>query len=169
MDLQTYVEGRDGSEFEIEFVNNNAHDVEAILSVDGLSVTDGKPAGSDSTGYMVPARGRVRIPGWTLDSKQVANFFFAGAKGGSYAEQSGQDDRKTRASSARRSSRASTCGRTTTGPNTALSVASRARACRLAQRLAAASLTTSGDMPFYNSVSDSEQLCRSGWWRDRRA
>lgn len=93
MDFQTYVEGRDGSEFEIEFVNNNPFDVEAILSVDGLSVTDGKPAGSDSSGYMVPAGKRLKVPGWTLNKDKVANFFFAGAKGGSYAEQSGQDDR----------------------------------------------------------------------------
>lgn len=93
MDFQTYIEGRDASEFEIEFVNNNSVDVEAILSVDGLSITDGKPAGSQSSGYMVPARQRVTVSGWTLDKASVAKFFFAGAKGGSYAEQVGEDSR----------------------------------------------------------------------------
>ena len=93
MDFQTYIEGRDGSEFEIEFVNNNGVDVEAILSVDGLSITDGKPAGSQSSGYMVPARQRVTVAGWTLDKASVAKFFFAGSKGGSYAEQVGEDSR----------------------------------------------------------------------------
>jgi hypothetical protein len=93
MDFQTYIEGRDGSEFEIELVNNHSTDVEAILSVDGLSVTDGKPAGSKSPGYMVKARSQITIPGWTLDTGTVAKFFFAGSKGGSYAEQSGQDSR----------------------------------------------------------------------------
>jgi hypothetical protein len=93
MDFQTYIEGRDGSEFEIELVNNHSTDVEAIISVDGLSVTDGKPAGSESAGYMVKARSRLSIPGWMVDKETVAKFFFAGSKGGSYAEQAGQDDR----------------------------------------------------------------------------
>lgn len=96
IDFQNYIEGREGSNFEIEVVNNNANDIEAILSVDGLSITDGKPAGEASSGYVVPARGRTTIAGWTLDSKTVAQFFFAGAKGGSYAEQSPDGDAKNK-------------------------------------------------------------------------
>jgi hypothetical protein len=93
MDFQTYIEGRDGSEFEIEFVNNNHHDVEAILSIDGLSIIDGKPAGSQSGGYVVNARSRMTIPGWMVDGATAARFAFAGSKGGSYVEQSGGDSR----------------------------------------------------------------------------
>lgn len=93
MDFQTYIEGRDGSEFEIEFVNNNPYDVEAILSIDGLSIIDGKPAGSQSGGYVVNARSRMTIPGWMVDGATAARFAFAGAKGGSYVEQAGGDAR----------------------------------------------------------------------------
>lgn len=91
MDFQNYIEGRDGSEFEIEFVNNNSFDVEAILSVDGRSITDGKLAGSSSSGYVVNANSRTRIPGWMVDGDTAARFTFSGKKGGSYDEQMGGD------------------------------------------------------------------------------
>lgn len=87
-DFQTYIEGRDGSEFEIEVVNNNLFRIEAVVSVDGLSVLTGKIAGADSHGYVVEARGRVRIPGWVVNSGKAAKFEFSGRKDGSYVEQS---------------------------------------------------------------------------------
>lgn len=86
-DFQTYIEGRENSEFEIEIVNNNPFRVEAVLSVDGLSVIDGKPAGDQSDGYLVEARGRVRIPGWLRGNGTAAQFTFTGRKGGTYVEQ----------------------------------------------------------------------------------
>lgn len=86
-DFRTFIEGRDGSDFEIEVVNNNPFRVEAIVSVDGLSVTDGKEAGDSSRGYVVEANGRVRIPGWKVDGDTAAKFTFTGRKGGSYVEQ----------------------------------------------------------------------------------
>lgn len=88
---QTFIEGRPGSSYEIEFVNKNSFDVEVILSVDGLSVTDGKEAGENSRGYMVCAYNSVRVPGWTLDNSQAASFVFNPMKGGSYVEQIGAD------------------------------------------------------------------------------
>lgn len=87
-DFQHYIEGREGSEFEIEVVNHNNFRVEAVVSVDGLSVLAGELAGDDSSGYLVEAYGRVRIPGWKLNSREAAKFFFSGRKGGSYVEQS---------------------------------------------------------------------------------
>ena len=84
---QTFIEGRGGSEYEIEFRNQNPFRVEAILSVDGLSVTDGKVAGEHSTGYIVEANSSLRVPGWTLDNAQVAVFAFGTERGGSYVEQ----------------------------------------------------------------------------------
>jgi len=84
---QTFIEGRAGSNYEIEFRNNNPFRVEAILSVDGLSVIDGKDAGPNSAGYVVNAYGVIRIPGWKLDDTQVAAFAFSGEQGGSYVEQ----------------------------------------------------------------------------------
>lgn len=85
---QTFVEGRGNSNYEIAFRNYNPFKVEVVLSVDGLSVTDGKTAGPQSSGYVVEANGTLTVPGWTLDNAAVAAFAFAESKGGSYVEQS---------------------------------------------------------------------------------
>lgn len=81
-----FIEGREGSDFEIEFINRNAFRVEAVISVDGLSVLDGKDAGVHSSGYLVDGNSSIRIPGWKLNEQQAASFFFSG-KGESYATQ----------------------------------------------------------------------------------
>lgn len=81
-----FIEGREGSNFEIEITNRNPFDVEAIISVDGLSIVDGREAGTESSGYLVDAHSTVRIPGWKLSDEQVAAFFFSGKKQ-SYATQ----------------------------------------------------------------------------------
>jgi hypothetical protein len=96
MDFQRYIEGRDGSEFELELVNRNPYDCEFIVSVDGLSVTDGKLAGKKSGGYVVPANTTHRIPGWLVDGDTAAKFTFAGAKGGSYVEQAEEGDERNK-------------------------------------------------------------------------
>lgn len=91
---QVFVEGRNGSDFEIEIRNNNSFSVEAVLAVDGLSVIDGKDAGERSSGYLIEANSSIRIPGWKLNDEQVAAFKFAG-KGQSYAAQSTGSARNT--------------------------------------------------------------------------
>lgn len=80
MDRQTYIEGRQGSNFTIQLRNENPFRVLAIPSVDGLSVLDGKPAGANSPGYILNARQTLDIPGWVVDSATAAKFFFAGMK-----------------------------------------------------------------------------------------
>ena len=89
---QIFVEGREGSEYEIEIRNTTAGRIEAVVSVDGLSVIDGKEAGSASTGYLLNPYETVRIPGWRLDGAQVAKFAFSG-KQKSYATQMTGDAR----------------------------------------------------------------------------
>lgn len=89
---KVYVEGRAGSEYQIEVRNHSYQRVEAVISVDGLSVLDGKPAGMQSVGYVIKAYDTLRVPGWTLDNKTVAKFGFAG-KEGSYATQMTGDTR----------------------------------------------------------------------------
>jgi hypothetical protein len=94
LDLQTYIEGREGSVFTLRIENKNDFRVLAIPSVDGLSVLDGKPAGEHSSGYILEARQILDIPGWKVDSDTVAKFFFAGMKNDvdqSYVAQSGND------------------------------------------------------------------------------
>jgi hypothetical protein len=72
-----FIEGRAGSEYEIELRNHTAGRVEVVLSVDGLSVIDGKFAGPQSSGYLLNAHGNIRVPGWILNNQSVAKFAFA--------------------------------------------------------------------------------------------
>jgi hypothetical protein len=72
----TFVEGRKGSEFEVEFKNKTGKQILVVPSVDGKSVFDGKPATPDSQGYVIRPYGKIRIPGWTLDNSAVAKFTF---------------------------------------------------------------------------------------------
>lgn len=91
---QVFIEGRANSNFEIVVTNHNPFDVEAVVSVDGLSVLDGRDAGPQSGGYHLKAGEKLAIPGWKLNESQVAAFQFAG-KGGSYAAQSTGSARNT--------------------------------------------------------------------------
>jgi hypothetical protein len=90
---QVYIEGRSGSNYEIELRNHTYNRVQAVLSVDGLSVVDGKEAGPQSSSYLIEPRGTLRVPGWLLDANNAAKFAFAG-KRDSYASQ--LSDGKTR-------------------------------------------------------------------------
>ena len=62
----TFMEGRGGSEFEIEVRNTTPNRVMAIVSVDGLSVISGTPAGVDSPGYIINGFQTIVIPGLSL-------------------------------------------------------------------------------------------------------
>ena len=73
---KTFVEGRRGSNFSIQFTNNFVTSVLAVPSVDGLSTLDGQPASEHSQGYIVAPHTTIEIPGWTLDPQNVAKFFF---------------------------------------------------------------------------------------------
>lgn len=88
-DGYTYIEGRKGTEFELRIHNKTFTKILAVPSVDGLSVMDGKPASSDSNGYIVNSYSRVTIPGWRLDDSEVAKFAFEDEKK-SYAESTGE-------------------------------------------------------------------------------
>jgi hypothetical protein len=91
-----FVEGRKGSQFELEFKNNTGRRVLAVPSVDGRSVIDGQPATPDSMGYTVPPHGSVRIPGWRLDQNGIAAFVFED-KERSYAARTNNAQSSTRA------------------------------------------------------------------------
>jgi hypothetical protein len=81
---KTYIEGREGSEFTLWVVNHTPKTVLAVVSVDGLSVMDGKDASFNSGGYVLKPYEKFEIPGWRLDLKNVAKFIFTVA-GKSYA------------------------------------------------------------------------------------
>lgn len=87
----TFIEGRPGSDFKIHIQNLNHTRKMVVLSVDGLSVTDGQPAGETSPGYLLEPYQEITIPGWTLSQSQVAKFLFASRKE-SYANSSQGSD-----------------------------------------------------------------------------
>lgn len=72
----TYIEGRKGSEYELYFKNNTYLRVLVVLSVDGLSVIDGKTASDKSQGYVVEAGRELLVPGWSIDNTKAAKFQF---------------------------------------------------------------------------------------------
>ena len=76
-DGSVFVEGRKGSEFTIRIRNFSSQRVLAVVTVDGLSVLDGKPGTYDgSGGYIVNANQSIDIPGWRLNDSEVAKFVF---------------------------------------------------------------------------------------------
>ncbi len=86
---KAFIEGREGSEFELRVKNNLGQRVLIVPSVDGLSVMDGQEASSQSQGYVLSPWQEMLIPGWRLDNDGVARFIFEDMKA-SYAEQVGK-------------------------------------------------------------------------------
>ena len=83
-----YLEGRSNTEFTLLVRNNTATRVLAVMTVDGLSIMDGKKGSLDGNGYVVDPFQTLKIPGWRLNDDDVAKFIFAG-KGKSYAAKKG--------------------------------------------------------------------------------
>jgi hypothetical protein len=79
-----WMEGRKGSDFTIRVRNKTWQRALAIVSIDGLSVMDGKEASYDSGGYVIEPNGYIDIPGWRLNDRRVAKFVF-GKSAKSYA------------------------------------------------------------------------------------
>lgn len=86
---QVYIEGRAGSEFTLLVRNNSGSRILAVMTVDGLSIMDGKKGSLDGNGYVINAWQTITIPGWRVDNDDVAKFTFGGI-GGSYAAAKGE-------------------------------------------------------------------------------
>ena len=93
-EFDNYIEGRDKSEYQLELVNNTWTDAEFVVSVDGLSIIDGKPAGKESNGWLVRAKSSTKVDGWLVDPETVAKFVF-GSKSNSYSAVSGNGEDNT--------------------------------------------------------------------------
>lgn len=87
----TFVEGRKNQNYTIKFRNNTARRVLAVISADGVSVVDGKPADNDSRGYIVPAYSSAEIKGWRTSKKETHKFVFD-TKKRAYSTQSEKED-----------------------------------------------------------------------------
>jgi hypothetical protein len=79
-----------GERYRLHIVNPTASRVEAVVSVDGLDVIDGRPASVAKRGYLVPAFGDVTVDGWRTSMDTVAAFRFSSVRS-SYAARTGRD------------------------------------------------------------------------------
>ena len=89
-DFNTYIEGRKGSEFKLQIINNNSKRILVVPSIDGLSVLDGKAADYNSSGYIINGFSSLIIDGWRISLEEVRKFFFT-KKNSSYANKTNQD------------------------------------------------------------------------------
>jgi hypothetical protein len=84
----TYIEGREGTEYVIKVKNNGWYRVLAVPAIDGINVITGKIATPDDTGYIINAYSSIDIKGFRKDVDTVGSFKFS-AKGQSYAAAKG--------------------------------------------------------------------------------
>ena len=67
---ESYVLGRSGARYTLRVWNHERVRVEAVVSVDGLDVIDGKPADfREKRGYVIAPGGHVDIDGWRLSGR----------------------------------------------------------------------------------------------------
>jgi hypothetical protein len=82
---------RVGQEYEVRIWNHGPRRVAAVLSVDGLSVINGRPASESQPGFVVAPYGSVLIKGWQRSMDTVAAFRFV-ERGRSYAGLTGRPE-----------------------------------------------------------------------------
>ncbi len=87
---RTYVVGSAGERYSIVLTNLTGHRFEAVATVDGLDVINGKSGNMHNRGYILMPYATVEIDGFRQSSNSVAAFRF-GAVGDSYAAQKGND------------------------------------------------------------------------------
>jgi hypothetical protein len=87
---RTLVEGEVGQRYVIELANSSSNRLEAVVTVDGLDVIDGRPGSFSKRGYLIQPFGSVQIDGFRQNMDEVAAFRFGSVRG-SYAAQKGSD------------------------------------------------------------------------------
>ena len=87
-----YVAANSGSRYTIVIQNHSPGRIEAVVSVDGLDVIDGKGASPSKRGYLLDPFGDLEIEGFRTSTSQVAAFRF-GSVGQSYASKKHGDTR----------------------------------------------------------------------------
>ena len=85
-----FVMGELGERYRIRVVNPTSSRVEAVVSVDGLDVLDGRPATTTKRGYIIPAFGETTIEGFRTSMDEVAAFRFSSVRD-AYASRKGDD------------------------------------------------------------------------------
>ncbi|HVJ18191.1 MAG TPA: hypothetical protein VM686_22380, partial [Polyangiaceae bacterium] len=85
-----FVQGEHGQRYTIELHNNTSNRLEAVVTVDGLDVIDGRPGSISKRGYLVNAFATVEIDGFRQNMDEVAAFRFGSVRN-SYAGRKGDD------------------------------------------------------------------------------
>jgi hypothetical protein len=85
---KTFIEAKEGTEYELEIKNNTWSRILCLSSVDGLNVLSGQTATEDDAGYVIPAYSPLRIKGFRYSDSEVAAFKFTN-KVNSYAHSQG--------------------------------------------------------------------------------
>lgn len=86
---ELYAVGEPESRYSLAIANDSNTTYEVVLSVDGLDVIDGRPAGFDKRGYVVDPFTSMVIDGWRTSEDTVAAFRFSSIED-SYAERTGE-------------------------------------------------------------------------------
>jgi hypothetical protein len=81
---RTLVQGERGQRYLIEIANQTGSRFEAVVTVDGLDVIDGRPGALAKRGYLVQPFATVQIDGFRQNMDEVAAFRFGSVRG-SYA------------------------------------------------------------------------------------
>jgi hypothetical protein len=89
-----WIEGREGSNYILRFINRLSSRVAVVFSVDGLDTIKGEPAGLNSESYVVNGNDSLEVPGWVINSSSAAEFYFAKA-GRQYVAASGNNTSHT--------------------------------------------------------------------------
>lgn len=74
---RTYVLGKLNERYLVRVQNRTGRRVEAVVSVDGRDVIDGRNATWEKRGYLIEPHGEVTILGYRLDENSVAAFRFS--------------------------------------------------------------------------------------------
>lgn len=75
---ENYVMGQRGQRYTLRIHNHSGRRVEAVVSVDGRDVVDGRSADYRSKrGYLVPPWGYVDVDGWRVSQGEAAAFRFS--------------------------------------------------------------------------------------------
>lgn len=86
---ELYAVGEPDARYSLAVANDSNVTYEVVLSVDGLDVIDGRPAGFEKRGYVIDPFSSVVIDGWRTSEDTVAAFRFSSIED-SYAERTGE-------------------------------------------------------------------------------
>ncbi|MEO7035078.1 MAG: hypothetical protein ABI548_14275 [Polyangiaceae bacterium] len=90
IDGRDYVVGSNGQRYTIQIENHTGNRFEAVATVDGLDVIDGKGGSFAKRGYLVDPWATLEIDGFRRSQAEVAAFRFGAVKD-SYAARKGND------------------------------------------------------------------------------